>query len=152
MPDKIIKFITTFGFIGYLPLAPGSMASIVGGLMALYLIKSFVLYFTVLIVVTVLGFIASDRMEALTKEKDPGCIVIDEVAGVMIAFFMLPATPSVLVTAFFLFRAFDMFKIYPVNKFEPLKGGVGVMMDDIIAGIYTNVTMHLALGLIKMIS
>ena len=66
----------------------------------------------------------------------------------MISFFLLPPTTSVLITAFFLFRAFDMFKIYPVNKFEPLKGGVGVMMDDIIAGIYTFIVMHLALRFI----
>jgi phosphatidylglycerophosphatase A len=152
MPDKLTKFITTFGFIGYLPLAPGSLASLVGGWMALQLLPSLPAYFAVLAIVTVLGFIASDRMEAVMKTKDPGCIVIDEVAGIMISFFLLPTTPAVLITAFFLFRAFDMFKIYPVNKFEPLKGGVGVMMDDIIAGIYTNLTMHAALGLVKVMS
>lgn len=147
MTDKLTKFITTFGYIGYLPLAPGSVASIAGGWLTLYLLPSLPVYFLVLMIVTVLGFMTSDRMETVMKEKDPGCIVIDEVAGIMISFFMLPATPAVLVTAFFLFRAFDMFKIYPVNKFEPLKGGVGVMMDDIIAGIYTNIVMHLAIRL-----
>ena len=145
MSDKIVKFITTFGFIGYLPLAPGSMASVAGGLIAIYLSHSSLIYFVVWMIITVLGFIASDRMEAISGKKDPGCIVIDEVSGIMISFFMLPHTPAVLITAFFLFRAFDMFKIYPVNKLESLKGGVGVMMDDILAGFYTNIVMQLAI-------
>ena len=148
MSDKIVKFITTFGFIGYLPLAPGSMASIAGGLIAIYLSHSLLTYFAVWIIITVLGFVASDRMEAISGKKDPGCIVIDEVSGIMIAFFMLPHTTPVMVTAFFLFRAFDMFKIYPVNKLESLKGGVGVMMDDILAGVYTFIVMQVALRLI----
>ena len=148
MFDKFIKFISTFGFIGYLPLAPGSMASVAGGFIAVGLAHSVPTYLVAWLIITALGFMASDRMEALEGKKDPGCIVIDEVSGVMIAFFMLPATPSVLITAFFLFRAFDMFKIYPANKLEFLKGGVGVMMDDILAGIYTNIVMHLALRFI----
>jgi phosphatidylglycerophosphatase A len=150
MSDKIVKFITTFGFIGYLPLAPGSMASIAGGWITLYLAHSLPIYFVVWLIITILGFIASDRMETIVGKKDPGCIVIDEVSGIMIAFFMLPVVPSVLITAFFLFRAFDMFKIYPANKMESLKGGVGVMMDDIIAGVYTSVVMHLALKFISI--
>ena len=97
--------------------------------------------------ITVTGFIVSDRMERIVKQKDPSCIVIDEVSGVMIAFFLLPFSWPVIFTAFFLFRAFDMFKIYPVNKFEPMPGGVGVMMDDIVAGIYTNIVMHIAIRL-----
>jgi len=70
--------------------------------------------------------------------------VIDEVAGVMLAFFLLPLTPAVAVTTFFLFRAFDMFKIYPVNKFEEIEGSAGVMLDDLFAGLYTNITMQIA--------
>ena len=151
MPEKFVKFITTFGFIGYLPLAPGSMASVAGGWIAIYLSHSLLMYFAVSMIITVLGFVASDRMETLMQKKDPSCIVIDEVSGIMIAFFMLPAIPSVLITAFFLFRAFDMFKIYPANKLELLKGGAGVMMDDIIAGIYTNIVTHLALRFILIL-
>ena len=151
MLNKIIKFITTFGFIGYMPLAPGSMASIAGGLLAVYISSNLAVYLSVFTVVTVLGFLASGRMEAIVGAKDPSCVVIDEVSGIMIAFFLLPQTASVLVTAFFLFRAFDMFKIYPADKFESVKGGGGIMMDDIVAGIYTNLTMHLALRLISWV-
>ena len=121
-----------------------------GGLIAVYLSHSLGLYLAVWLVITVLGFMASDRMEAIEGKKDPGCIVVDEVSGVMIAFFLLPHTVSVLVTAYFLFRAFDMFKIYPANKLESLKGGVGVMMDDVIAGVYTNLVMQIALKFISI--
>jgi len=84
-------------------------------------------------------------------QKDPSCVVIDEVSGIMIAFFMLPMVWPVSIITFFLFRAFDMFKIYPVNKFEEMKGGTGIMMDDIIAGLYTNITMQIAIRLAQVV-
>jgi phosphatidylglycerophosphatase A len=91
-----------------------------------------------------MGFGTSGRMEKIVGKKDPSCVVIDEVAGSLVAFFLLPKTIPVLVTAFFLFRAFDMFKIYPMDKMEALPGAVGVMMDDVIAGLYTNIIMQIA--------
>ena len=97
---------------------------------------------------TVDGTGEDSAMEKITEKKDPGCVVIDEVSGIMIAFFLLPMTPAVIWTAYFLFRAFDMFKIYPVCKFEALGGGKGIMMDDIIAGIYTGVIMHIAVRIV----
>lgn len=147
MSSKWVRLWATFFHVGDLPLAPGSMASIVGMVMAILLRDHLVIYILVLLAVSAIGFITSGKMEGILKTKDPSCIVIDEVAGVMIAFFLLPVSWPVVFTAFFLFRAFDMFKIYPVNKFEPMAGGVGVMMDDIVAGIYTNIVMHIALRL-----
>ncbi len=145
MSDKMIKMLATWFYVGNAPFAPGSMASIVGAAMAVFLANNLFFFFVVLIAVCVLGFMVSGRMEEILNKKDPGCVVIDEVAGVMIAFFMLPAQWNIIIVAYFLFRAFDMFKIYPVNKFEELGGGTGIMMDDIVAGIYTNVVMHLAI-------
>ena len=63
----------------------------------------------------------------------------------MIALFLLPLDWPVLITAFFLFRALDMFKLYPVNQMEKFEGGLGIMMDDIVAGVYTNIVMHIAI-------
>ncbi len=80
-------------------------------------------------------------------KKDPPCIVIDEVAGSLIAFFMLPMNWPVFWSTFFVFRAFDMFKIYPANILEKRSGSVGIMMDDIVAGIYTNLIMQIAIRL-----
>ena len=147
MSDRIAKFIATFFYLGYFPFASGSFASIFGAAIAIFLQHNLFWYVTGFVIVTVLGFYASDRVEKLVGEKDPSCIVIDEVAGILIAFFMLPLRPSVVISAFFLFRAFDMFKIYPANKFEEIKGGSGVMMDDLVAGIYTNLVMQIAVKL-----
>lgn len=145
MTDRISKLLATFFYVGLLPAAPGSIATILGGLISFALMGNHAFYMTVMILVTVVGFAVSGRAEKAIGKKDPGCIVIDEVAGVMIAFFMLPPTTAVFWTVFFVFRAFDMFKIYPGNKFEALGGSRGIMMDDIMAGLYTNVAMHLAL-------
>ena len=147
MSDKLVKMFSTWFYVGDLPGAPGTAASAVAVLMAVIFAPNTFLYILVTIAVTVLGFAVSGRMETILDRKDPGCIVIDEVAGVMIAFFLLPLTWPVIITAFFLFRAFDMFKIYPVNKFEEIEGGTGVMMDDLVAGLYTNIVMQLAVRL-----
>jgi len=144
MSDRLAKMLATWFYVGDIPGAPGTAASVVGLLMAIILSQNLFLYILVLLAVTVIGFIVSGRVEVLLDKKDPGCIVIDEVAGIMIALFLLPLSLEVIITAFFLFRAFDMFKIYPVNKFEELEGSKGIMLDDLIAGVYTNIVMQIA--------
>ena len=151
MNDRMAKLIATFFYIGELPGAPGTFASAAGVGVYFLLFRSPVLYMIVLALLTVLGFQASGRLEALLKKKDPGCIVIDEVVGILIGLFLLPPTPAVLWTGFFLFRAFDMFKTYPACKYEHLPGGKGVMLDDIIAGVYTNLTLQIAVRLAGII-
>jgi len=147
MKDRTTQILSTFFYIGYFPLAPGSLASIAGMCIYFWLHQNVALYVMAWFIITVLGFISAGQMEKIVGKKDPSCVVIDEVSGVMLAFFMLPLSWPVAWTAFFLFRAFDMFKIYPANKVERMHGGVGIMMDDIIAGIYTNITMQIALRL-----
>lgn len=145
MNDRISKILATFFYLGYVPPASGSVASAAAAVIC-FLLRGHIAFYVVLFVaLTAIGFVVSDRMEKMVKKKDPSCVVIDEVSGAMIAFFMLPATPAVIITAFFLFRAFDMFKIYPANKFECIPGGAGIMLDDIMAGIYTNIIMHIAI-------
>ncbi len=149
MRNKLSKFLATFFYIGDLPFAPGSIASIAGTLIYIIVYQNLVLYLFCLTAITAIGFLVSGRAEKIVGQKDPTCIVIDEVAGMLIAFFMLPISFSVLITTFFLFRAFDMFKIYPAYKLEKYPGSVGVMMDDLIAGVYANLVMHSAIYLIN---
>jgi len=148
--NKIIRLITTFFYIGEIPIAPGTMASAAGALISIALLHNPILYLLVLVFVLLIGFLTCGRMEAIVKEHDPSNVVIDEVAGAMIAFFLLPLTVPVYVTAFFLFRAFDMFKIYPANRLENLRGGVGIMADDIMAGIYANVLMQIVIRILSI--
>ncbi len=145
MRDYLTKLLATWFFIGNFPVAPGSLASLAGTLLAIALYGHPVIYIVVFLAITFAGLVVSGRVEKLLGQKDPSCIVIDEVSGVLLAFFALPLTPAVIVTTFFLFRAFDMFKIFPVNRFEELPGAVGIMADDLWAGLYTNIVMHLAL-------
>ncbi|MCK5014439.1 MAG: phosphatidylglycerophosphatase A [Candidatus Omnitrophica bacterium] len=144
MSDKLVRMLSTWFYVGDIPGAPGTAASAVAVLMAVILSPYIFLYIVVSVIITVLGFKVSGKMEDVLGRKDPGCVVIDEVAGIMVTFFLLPLTIPVVITAFFLFRAFDMFKIYPANKFEQIKGGTGIMMDDVIAGLYANIVMQIA--------
>ena len=89
-----------------------------------------------LLVVLVVGTWASGEAERALGSKDPGAIVIDEVAGMTISVLTVPLTPAVLVLGFVLFRVFDVVKPFPAGASQRLGGGVGVMIDDVIAGIY----------------
>jgi phosphatidylglycerophosphatase A len=89
-----------------------------------------------LVVVTLVGIWAGSRVERVLVRKDPGIIVIDEVAGMLLSVILLPRSIPVLVTAFLLFRLFDIWKPFPARASQALSGGVGVMVDDLIAGVY----------------
>jgi phosphatidylglycerophosphatase A len=145
MPDKFVRMLSTWFYVGDMPGAPGTAASAVAVLIAVIFAPNTFLYVLVAVIITILGFKVSGRMEEVLGQKDPGCIVIDEVAGIMVTFFLLPLTIPIVITAFFLFRAFDMFKIYPANKFENIGGATGVMMDDLVAGLYANIVMQIAI-------
>jgi len=89
-----------------------------------------------LVGVVLVGIWASHHVERLLARKDPGLIVIDEVAGMMVSVALVPRTVPVLVCAFFLFRLFDIWKPFPARDSQSLPGGTGVMVDDLIAGLY----------------
>jgi len=94
-----------------------------------------------------LGIWAGTRVEKLSGKKDPGTVVVDEVAGQMLALAATPLTaaagPTVL--AFLVFRVFDIIKPYPARRFESLRSGWGIMADDLVAGVYAALTVGLVL-------
>jgi len=93
-------------------------------------------FWSTLAAVVVIGTWASNRVEVVLERKDPGLIVIDEVAGMMVSVALLPRTPLVLFCAFLLFRIFDIWKPFPAREAQALRGGIGVVVDDLIAGVY----------------
>jgi phosphatidylglycerophosphatase A len=93
-------------------------------------------FWAALATVVVVGIWASHRVEILLGRTDPGLIVVDEVAGMMVSVALLPRTPAVLLCAFFLFRLFDIWKPFPAREAQALRGGLGVVVDDLIAGVY----------------
>ncbi len=121
---------------GYAPVASGTVGSFVT-VVAIWLLPVTPQRILVaLIAVTVVGVWAGSRVERVLGRKDPGIIVIDEVAGMLLSVILLPPTIPVLVTAFLLFRLFDIWKPFPARESQVLTGGVGVMVDDLIAGLY----------------
>ncbi len=140
---SLIKLIATFLYLGYSPWIPGTIASCAG--LALYLLfrNSFYLYTILLISVSAIGFLVAGRAEKIFQEKDSNKIVIDEVAGLLLAFWGLRLDLALLVTGFFIFRMLDAVKVYPANKIERIAGSCGIMGDDLIAGIYTNIVLQI---------
>jgi phosphatidylglycerophosphatase A len=138
--DYAALAVATFG-VGYLPLIPGTFGSMVGVAIFLLLVDWPLQVLFILIIVP-LGVWAASRTEKLLGKKDPGKVVVDEVAGQMISLlplaFLVPDGPWLVwvIVSFNLFRLFDIFKPYPARRFEALHGGTGIMADDLVAGIY----------------
>ncbi|HTI57320.1 MAG TPA: phosphatidylglycerophosphatase A [Verrucomicrobiae bacterium] len=121
---------------GYSPVASGTVGSLVTAV-AIWLLPLTLLRTAIaLVVVTLVGIWAGGRVERVLGRKDPGVIVIDEVAGMLLAVMGLPRSLPVLITAFLLFRLFDIWKPFPARESQALTGGMGVMVDDLIAGLY----------------
>ena len=132
-------------------MASGTVGSFVT-LIALWLIPFTTLaLFITLAVVTLVGIWAGSRVERAIDAKDPGIIVIDEVAGMLVSVLFLPRTIPVLVTAFLLFRLFDIWKPFPARQFQELHGGLGVMLDDLIAGAYALALIVIARALMSLL-
>jgi phosphatidylglycerophosphatase A len=100
------------------------------------------------LVVVIVGTWAAHDAERSLGGKDPGAIVIDEVAGMALSVLTLPLTPLVLLAGFLLFRLFDIVKPYPANAVQRLRGGIGVMIDDLVAGLYALVLLLAARALV----
>lgn len=141
---NLIKLISSFFYLGYAPVASGTVGSLAG--LAIYFLcrNSFGLYTIVLIVIAGLGFLVCSSAEKIFNEKDSPKIVIDEIAGMLLAFWALgKLNLSLVVAGFLCFRFFDIVKIYPANRLERLKGSLGIMGDDLIAAIYTNIALQI---------
>lgn len=137
LTDRLAFAIATAGGAGLAPVAPGTAGSLFAAFL-LWLIpfSTFSLGVT-LVGVIFAGIWAGGRIERLSGRKDPGLIVIDEVAGMMLSVLTLPRTLGVLIVAFFCFRVLDIVKPFPARQAQSLRGGLGVMVDDLIAGGYT---------------
>jgi phosphatidylglycerophosphatase A len=140
----ILLLATGFG-VGYFPLAPGTAGTLVG--IPIYYFLSDIP--SPLYEITLMGFFflsvwISENAEAFFGKKDDPRIVIDEVMGFLITMLWLPKTILFIILGFFLFRFFDIVKPFPIRHLErQLKGGFGVVLDDVMAAIYANIILHL---------
>jgi len=141
--SNLLVMVATVGGIGFSPFAPGTLGSAAAALLVWLLPVPIAIYLAATAVVTIVGIIASANVEMVLGKKDPGCIVIDEVAGYMVAMAFLPPTTGYVLAAFILFRAFDILKPPPIKGLQRLKGGLGVMVDDLAAGLATNIVLQI---------
>lgn len=140
----ILLLASGFG-IGYFPIAPGTWATLLAIPIEYFLSKiSFPLYEVTILTLFFLSSWISGKAEFLFGRRDDPRIVIDEILGFFITMLWIPKTSSSIALGFFLFRFFDIVKPLPIRDIERrLKGGYGVIMDDVIAGIYGNLILRL---------
>ncbi len=143
MASFLVRILSSVFFIGYLPLVPGTFGSLVGvGLFYLLRGISPAAYLLFTGGIIGLGLLVSGRTERLLNKKDPSCIVIDEVAGMLLGLSFLPLNLKTIFLAFLVFRIFDTLKPYPASRFQNSHGSIGVMADDLVAGVYTNLVLR----------
>ncbi|MFQ5602176.1 MAG: phosphatidylglycerophosphatase A [bacterium] len=140
----ISRVIATGFFFGYAPFFPGTMGSFLGLFLYWIIPGSEKIYFLGFIALTFLvGVWAASEVEKQTSVNDNQIIVIDEVVGTFITFILFEKKIIWLAIGFILFRLFDIVKIFPAKNTERLPRGWGVMMDDVVAGIYSAVSLRL---------
>jgi len=123
--------------VGKLPMMPGTLGSILGMLAFLLVqIDSFLIKMIILVVILIAGAYSSFKIEKETGREDNQIIVIDEIAGVWLTLSIIPEGVWFTLAGLLLFRLFDIWKPYPIRKLEKVKYGYGVMLDDILAGLY----------------
>ena len=152
MYKKFITLAATGFGSGYAPLAPGTAGTLVG--IPLFLVFSAMPWPLWLITVVAFACLAghvSGEAEKLFGQKDARCIVIDEIAGLQWSLFLIAPTALHMILGFFLFRLFDIVKPFPARLFEErLPGGLGVVADDLAAGVYANVVLQILIRLAGM--
>ncbi len=151
MVDKLAISIASGLGAGYSPVAPGTAGSVVGVIIAILFILLFGLnifsgfiYALTTAVIFAIGVWSAGRAEVIYGEKDCGKIVIDEIAGMLVTLYLVPFDWRFLLAGFLLFRLFDIVKPFPARRIDQrVKGGWGVMLDDIAAGIYANISLQI---------
>jgi phosphatidylglycerophosphatase A len=145
--QKSVMFLATGCYIGNISFAPGTLGSILGLFPCYLLSKIGILPSLVLTVIFILfAMQISHKAEKILQTKDPGSVVIDEIAGMILTLIGLPFNIITVVAGFLLFRILDIWKPYPIRFFDKkLSGGVGVVMDDVAAGILGNLVLRVLL-------
>ncbi|MBN1783322.1 phosphatidylglycerophosphatase A [bacterium] len=141
----INRLIATGFYSGYSPIAPGTAGSAVA--LLIFWFVPFLRAWNLLaacLVFLFLGVRSATEVEKMAGKKDPGIIVIDEIVGMWLSLLFLPAAMHAVwwIAAFFLFRLFDIVKPFPADSSQKLQGGWGVMIDDVIAGVYANLSLR----------
>lgn len=143
--SRLALVVATFGYVGFFPVAPGTAGS--AAALVLYAILRWIGWPAVelgaILIVCAAGVWASTEGETLLGGTDPGPVVIDEVAGMLITLAAMPLSLSGVIVGFLCFRIFDVIKPFPARRLEEAPAGWGIMLDDVAAGLYGQVTLRL---------
>ena len=145
--ERAVLFLATGFFIGTVPFAPGTFGSIIG-LPICFLISRLDMLIGVIgaILFILFAITIAAAAEKVLNKRDAGEIVIDEIAGLIVTFVGIPFNLKTMIAGFILFRAFDILKPFPIRVLEKkVAGGPGVVLDDILAGLYANLILRLAI-------
>lgn len=150
---RVALLLATFLGSGYFPIAPGTAGS--AAAIPVYVLLRWLdlpwLDAVVIVGLCVAGFWAGSVAAAHYGREDPGYVVLDEVVGMLLTLAFIPLTWSGVLAGFLLFRLFDIVKPPPARQLERLPGGVGIMLDDVMAGIYANIALRLLIWLVPAI-
>ncbi len=145
--EKAVLFLATGFYVGNIPPAPGTLGSLIG-LPLCFLLAGIQLPPAIILAVLFIGFAVwiAHAAEKTLKKKDPGCIVIDEVAGMVVTLIGLPFNLTTAVIGFIIFRILDILKPFPIRILDKrLAGGIGIVADDVVAGIFANIILRVLL-------
>jgi phosphatidylglycerophosphatase A len=145
--EKAVLFLATGFYVGNIPPAPGTLGSLIG-LPLCFLLAGIQLPPAIILAVLFIGFAVwiAHAAEKTLKKKDPGCIVIDEVAGMVVTLIGLPFNLTTAVIGFIIFRILDILKPFPIRTLDKrLGGGIGIVADDVVAGIFANIILRVLL-------
>ncbi|MFC1590597.1 phosphatidylglycerophosphatase A [Candidatus Omnitrophota bacterium] len=141
--SKLVRTITTFFGLGYSPVASGTIGSL-GGILVYFLVKDNPVAYTLMMIsFFILGMGLSGRAEKHFKKFDASPIVIDEVCGMLVSLYLLPYNIYLVIGGFIIFRIMDIIKPPPAGNIQKKGGAWGIMGDDLIAAIYTNLLLRL---------
>ncbi len=139
----IIRMIASGLYAGYSPVAPGTIGSLWGIVIYLLLRNYPVIFIFVTMVLFIIGFFVCAKAEEIFNEKDSGKIVIDEIASMCFVCLFIKPGWFMILTGFLIFRFFDIVKPPPVKRVERLSGSLGIMLDDVIAAVYTIIILFI---------
>ena len=142
--SRVVFFLATGGYVGRVPVAPGTFGSLAALPLSLLLAQMHPGRSGCVVILFILLAIGiSQAAERLLARKDPGCIVIDEMAGILVTFWGLPFSPLWALSGFVVFRVLDILKPWPIRQLEQrIAGGAGVVADDVAAGILGNLLLR----------
>ncbi len=143
MKKRVITFFGSFFYTGFFPFAPATFATLIWAVCYLFIPPAgWIIHLIALLIMLPISIYISDVMEGYFG-NDASVIVIDEFVGMQVTFFAIAPSPLTVLVGFLLFRIFDIAKPFPIGRSQKIRGGYGVVIDDVIAGLYSYIILNI---------